>query len=58
MDDVSAQPFEPHDLDDPDEAAELAEGLASMADWQRREAAGETRYVPLDEVRRMLGLTS
>ena len=25
---------------------------------QRREAAGETRYVPLDEVRRMLGLTS
>jgi hypothetical protein len=38
------------------EALEDAEDDAALADWQARAAAGQTSYVPHDEVRRRLGL--
>jgi hypothetical protein len=37
-------------------ALEDAEDTAALLDWQAREAAGETSYVPMSEVRRRLGL--
>ena len=45
----------------PEEAAspqeqEDAEDKAALADWRAREAAGQTSYVPHDEVLRRLGL--
>jgi hypothetical protein len=33
-----------------------AEDTAALADWRAREAAGQTSYVPHDEVLRRLGL--
>jgi hypothetical protein len=39
------------------EELEDAEDDAALAAWQAREAAGQTVYVPHDEVRRRLGLT-
>jgi hypothetical protein len=36
-------------------AEELADASA-LADWKTREAAGQTAYVPHDEVQRRLGL--
>jgi hypothetical protein len=36
---------------------EDVEDAAALEDWRRREAAGETSYMPADEVRRRLGLT-
>jgi hypothetical protein len=36
---------------------EDAEDTAALREWQAREAAGQTSYVPADEVRRRLGLT-
>lgn len=36
---------------------EDAEDAAALEDWRTREAAGETSYMPADEVRRRLGLT-
>jgi hypothetical protein len=38
------------------QALEDAEDAAAAQDWLAREARGETRYVPLPEVRRRLGL--
>lgn len=38
------------------EQIEDAEDAAALAAWQARDAAGQTRYVPHDEVRRQLGL--
>jgi hypothetical protein len=37
------------------EELEDAEDNAALQDWQTREAAGQTSYVPADEVRRRLG---
>lgn len=37
-------------------SAEELEDAAALADWQAREAAGQTSYVPHDEVQRRLGL--
>ncbi|MGH3159864.1 MAG: hypothetical protein ACRDNF_25270 [Streptosporangiaceae bacterium] len=39
------------------EDLEDAEDEAALAAWQAREAAGQARYVPHDQVRRQLGLT-
>lgn len=36
---------------------EDAEDTAALQEWQARKAAGQTSYVPADEVRRRLGLT-
>jgi hypothetical protein len=36
---------------------EDAEDTAALEDWRTREAAGETSYMPANEVRRRLGLT-
>jgi mRNA interferase RelE/StbE len=38
------------------EELEDAEDTAALQDWKAREAAGQTSYVPADEVRRRLGL--
>jgi hypothetical protein len=38
------------------EALEDAEDAAAAQEWLDRETRGETRYVPLPEVRRRLGL--
>lgn len=35
---------------------EELEDAAALADWKAREAAGQTSYVPHDEVERRLGL--
>lgn len=35
---------------------EDAEDAAALQDWKAREAAGQTRHVPVAEVRRRLGL--
>ena len=39
------------------EEREDAEDWAAVQEWQHREAAGETVYVPIDEARRRLGVT-
>lgn len=39
------------------EELENAEDTAALQDWKAREAAGQTSYVPAEEVRRRLGLT-
>lgn len=39
------------------EELEDAEDAAAVQDWKTREAAGQTRYVPVAEVRRRLGLS-
>jgi predicted component of type VI protein secretion system len=36
---------------------EDAEDAAAVREWRSREAAGQTRYVPAERVRRRLGLT-
>jgi len=36
---------------------EDAEDAAALQEWRTREAAGQTSYVPADEVRQRLGLT-
>ena len=36
---------------------EDAEDPAALQEWRAREAAGQTSYVPADEVRQRLGLT-
>jgi hypothetical protein len=36
---------------------EDAEDTAALQEWRAREAAGQTSYLPADEVRRRLGLT-
>jgi hypothetical protein len=36
---------------------EDAEDAAALQEWRAREAAGQTFYVPADEVRQRLGLT-
>ena len=38
------------------ETLEDAEDMAALQDWQSREAAGATSYVPAQEARRRLGL--
>jgi hypothetical protein len=38
------------------EELEDAEDDAAIADWKARDAAGQTSYVPHEEVRRRLGL--
>jgi hypothetical protein len=38
----------PRDLEDSEDAI-------ALQDWKLREAAGETTYTPIDEVRRRLG---
>ena len=38
------------------EALEDAEDMAAVQDWQARDAAGETSYIRMSEVRRRLGL--
>lgn len=38
------------------EALEDAEDAAALADWRAREASGRAVTVPMDEVRRRLGL--
>jgi hypothetical protein len=38
------------------EELEDAEDTAALEDWKAREAAGQTSYVPADEVRQRLGL--
>jgi hypothetical protein len=38
------------------EDLEYAEDTAALQDWKAREAAGQTSYVPAEEVRRRLGL--
>jgi hypothetical protein len=38
------------------EELEEAEDAAALQDWKAREAAGQTSYVPVAEVRRRLGL--
>lgn len=48
---MSAQPTEPDG-----DALELAEALEELKDWEHRRAAGEVRFMTLDEVRRTLGL--
>jgi len=42
------QAASPQDLED-------AEDKAALADWRARDAAGQTSYVPHDEVLRRLG---
>jgi hypothetical protein len=44
------QAASPQDLED-------AEDKAALADWRTRDTAGQTSYVPHDEVLRWLGLT-
>ena len=39
----------PQDLED-------AEDTAALSEWRARDAAGQTTFVPADEVRRRLGL--
>jgi hypothetical protein len=39
-----------------DEELEDAEDTAALQDWQAREAAGQTSYIPASEVRQRLGL--
>jgi hypothetical protein len=39
-----------------DEALVDAEAKVALDEWRRREAAGQTRYIPADEARRRLGL--
>ena len=39
------------------EELDEAEDAAALQDWKAREAAGQTSYVPADEVKRRLGLT-
>jgi hypothetical protein len=39
------------------EELEDAEDAAALQDWKAREAAGQTRYVPMAEVRQRLGLS-
>jgi hypothetical protein len=39
----------PQDLED-------AEDIAALSEWRARDAAGQTTFVPADEVRRRLGL--
>lgn len=63
---MTAQPLEPDRLDTGPmpaveraatiEQREDAEDWAAVREWQRREAAGESVYVPIDEARRRLGL--
>jgi hypothetical protein len=36
---------------------EHAEDAAALQEWRTREAAGQTSYLPADEVRQRLGLT-
>jgi hypothetical protein len=36
---------------------EDAEDAAALQEWRTREAAGQTSYLPADEVRQRLGLT-
>ena len=38
------------------EELEEAEDAAALQDWKAREAAGQTSYVPIEEVKRRLGL--
>jgi hypothetical protein len=38
------------------EELEDAEDTAALQDWKAREAAGQTSYVPAEEVKRRLGL--
>jgi hypothetical protein len=38
------------------EELEEAEDAAVLQDWKAREAAGQTSYVPAEEVKRRLGL--
>lgn len=38
------------------EELEEAEDAAALQDWKAREAAGQTSYVPTEEVKRRLGL--
>jgi hypothetical protein len=38
------------------EEPEEAEDAAALQDWKAREAAGQTAYVPAEEVKRRLGL--
>ena len=45
------QAASPQDLED-------AEDKAALADWRARDAAGQTSYVPHDEVLRRLGLAA
>lgn len=40
----------PQDLED-------AEDTAALSEWRARDAAGQTTFVPADEVRRRLGLS-
>ncbi len=66
LDAMTAQPLEPDRLDTGPmpaveraatiEQREDAEDWAAVREWQRREAAGESVYVPIDEARRRLGL--
>jgi hypothetical protein len=39
-----------------EEALVDAEAKVALDEWRRREAAGQTRYIPADEARRQLGL--
>ncbi len=39
------------------ESLDDAADSAAVQDWRAREAAGDTSYVPADEMRRRLGLT-
>ncbi len=39
-----------------DEELEDAEDTAALQDWKAREAAGQTSYLPAEEVKRRLGL--
>lgn len=39
------------------EELEEAEDAAALQDWKAREAAGQTSYVPAEEVKQRLGLT-
>ena len=41
----------------PAQELEDAEDAAALQEWKAREAAGQTSYVPADEVRQRLGLT-
>jgi hypothetical protein len=36
---------------------EDAEDAAALQEWRMREAAGQTSYLPADEVRQRLGMT-
>lgn len=38
------------------EELEEAEDAAALQDWKARQAAGQTSYVPIEEVKRRLGL--